>query len=331
MTSTTMPWERPRAALAAALSSGSGSAGPLDPLGGRRRSRRLGAPSIELPAWLRLPARPAGAPVVVCRPSYLSPLGWLGLQALVLWPHGLWIVRRVRDGSDDPLGLVALAVLALLLVQLAPRLRIAPRTGWLAGAAALTMAANAALFVAPPLLAALVASLALAAGLMAWLPERAARAPLAGLLVLALPLIASLQYYGGYPLRVLTAQLSTWALQLAGIAAERAGAAMTVRGQLVIVDAPCSGVQMAWMAYFCACAFAALAGLRDAAFVRRLPLVGALVLAGNVLRNTVLVALESRPQGLDATMHEAIGIVMLALVCAAVITMMNGGRRGLVA
>lgn len=281
--------------------------------------------------WLRLPARPAGAPVIACRPSYLSPLGWLGLQALALWPHGLWIVRRVRDGSDDPLGLVALAVLGLLLVQLAPRLRVAPRAGWLAGAAALTIGANTMLFVAPPLVAALAASLALAAGLMAWLPERAARAPLAGLLVLALPLIASLQYYGGYPLRVLTAQLSTGALQLAGIAAERAGAAMTVRGQLVIVDAPCSGVQMAWMAYFCACGFAALVNLRDAAFVRRLPLVGMLVLAGNVLRNTVLVALEARPQGLDAALHESIGVVVLAAVCAAVIAVMHGGRRGVVA
>jgi exosortase/archaeosortase family protein len=282
-------------------------------------------------AWLRLPARPAGAQIVACRPSYLSPLGWLGLQALALWPHGAWVVRRVRDGSDDPLGLAALAVLALLLWRLAPRLRVAPQTGWLAGAAALTIAANALLFIAPPLFAALVASLALAAGLMAWLPAAGTRAPLAGLLVLALPLIASLQYYGGYPLRVLTAQLSTWALQLAGIAAERAGAAMTVRGQLVIVDAPCSGVQMAWMAYFCACAFAALAGLHDAAFVRRLPFVGLLVLAGNVLRNTVLVALEVRPQGLDATLHESIGIAVLAAVCTAVIATMRGGRRGVVA
>jgi len=186
---------------------------------------------------------------------------------------------------------------------------------------------NGALLAAPPLLCALLAVLALAAGLMAWLPPQTARAPLAGLLVLALPLLSSLQYYGGYPLRVLTAQASTWLLQLAGIAAERAGSSMLVRGQLVIVDAPCSGVQMVWMAYFCACAFAALAALRDAAFLKRLPFVGALVLLGNVLRNTVLVALESRPHGLDARLHEGFGLAVLAVVCAAVIVWMNGGRR----
>jgi exosortase/archaeosortase family protein len=266
--------------------------------------------------------------VVRCRPSYLSSLAWLGLQAAALWPHGLWLAARVQDGSDDPLGLAALAVLALLLRRMAPSLRLAPHTGWLGVAALLTLCANVALLAWPPLPCAVLAALALAAGLMAWLPAAATPAPQAGLLVLALPLVASLQYYGGYPLRVLTAQLSAWGLQAVGIAAQRSGASMLVRGQLVIVDAPCSGVQMVWMAYFCACAFAALTSLRDGAFLRRLPLIGALVLAGNVLRNMVLVALESRAQGLDAGLHQAIGLVALAAVSATVVILMNGGRDG---
>lgn len=275
-------------------------------------------------AW-RWPVRPAGAATIACRPAYLSPLGWIALQALALWPHGAWLVRRAADGSDDPLGLAALAVLALLVVGRAPRLRIAPNTGWLAAAGALTLVANTALFAMPPLLAGLLAALALAAGLVAWGPADAPRLPTAGLLVLALPLIASLQYYGGYPLRVLTAQLSAWALQAAGVAATPSGATMLVNGQLVIVDAPCSGVQMVWLAYFSACTVAATTALRDAAFVRRLPLVGLVVLAGNVVRNTLLVALEARPQGLGAAWHEAIGLGALAAVVAAVIVIV--GRR----
>jgi exosortase/archaeosortase family protein len=273
-------------------------------------------------------ATPAWPPVLACRPSYLSPLGWLALQALALWPHGAWLARRVQDGSDDPLGLAAIALLMLLLVPLAPRLRVSPHTGWLAAAVALTLAANLGLFGLPPLACALLGALALAAALAAWLPAGAPRAPLAGLLVLALPLIASLQYYAGYPLRMLTAQASAWLLQAAGLAAERAGTTMLVQGRQVIVDAPCSGVQMAWMAYFSACAVAALTGRRDASFLRRLPLVGALVLAGNVLRNSVLVALEARPQGLDAVLHETIGVAMLAAVCVAVVAAMREPRAG---
>ncbi len=262
-----------------------------------------------------------------CRPTYLAPAGWLGLQAAALWPHGAWMWARVQDGSDTPLGLAALALLLMLLAARAATLRITPHTGWLGAGVALTLAANAALWVAPPLACALLAALALAAALLAWLPADAPRAPLAGLALLALPWIASLQYYGGYPLRVITAQASAWLLQAAGFAAERSGAAMMVEGRLVIVDAPCSGVQMAWLAWFCACAAAALCRQRDAPFLRRLPWVGAIVLAGNVLRNSLLVALEARPQGLAPALHEGIGLMVLALVCAGVIAVMSQGAQ----
>jgi len=74
-----------------------------------------------------------------------------------------------------------------------------------------------------------------------------------------------IRFYAGYPLRVVTAQVSTWALQLGGMDAVRAGASMQVDGRLIMVDAPCSGVQMVWLAYFCACAVAAL--LRPVALI----------------------------------------------------------------
>jgi exosortase/archaeosortase family protein len=101
---------------------------------------------------------------------------------------------------------------------------------------------------------------------------------------------------------------------------------MTVAGQLVIVDAPCSGVQMAWLAYFAACAVAAFTPLRDANLLRRLPLVSLLVLTGNVLRNTVLVALEARPQGLASALHEAIGLVFVLLVIGLTVRLMAPRR-----
>lgn len=267
------------------------------------------------------------AAVTACRPVLVPPLGWLALQALALWPHGRWIAQRLRDGSDDPLGLAALAVLAVLVLHLAPRLRLQPVLPWLGASIGFTLAATAALVSLPPLVAALLAALAMACALAAWLPPDAPRAPLAGLLVLALPLVASLQFYAGFPLRVLTAQLSAWGLQAIGLDAARSGASMTVNGQFVIVDAPCSGVQMAWMAYFCACTVAAIGNARDARFLARLPAVGLLVLAGNVARNTALVALEARPQGLAPWAHEAIGLSALAAVCAAVVTLMKTPQR----
>jgi exosortase/archaeosortase family protein len=139
--------------------------------------------------------------------------------------------------------------------------------------------------------------------------------------------MSSLQFYAGYPLRVVTAQLSTWMLQLAGIAAERSGSTMQVEGRLVIVDAPCSGVQMVWMAYFCACAVAALIDLDARRFVRKLAWIGMPVLAGNVIRNSVLVLLEARG-GAAEWLHQAIGLGVLAAVCLAVTAIVLGGRDG---
>lgn len=257
----------------------------------------------------------------------LPPLAWLALHAAALWPHWRWAAARVADGSDDPLGLAALAALLFFVASEASRLRAAPRPGWLAAALGLSLAATAGSFVAPPLAAALLAVLALACSLQAFMPAGRPLLPLAGLAVLALPLLSSLQFYAGYPLRVVTAQASAWALQLAGLRAERAGSAMQVNGLWVIVDAPCSGVQMVWMAYFCAFAVAAFDGLRDGVLLRRLPAVGALVLAGNVLRNTVLVALEARGEAADQWVHQGVGLAVLGLVCAATVRVIHGGRH----
>ena len=261
-----------------------------------------------------------------CRPVVVSAPAWLAIHALALWPHGVWALRRVADGSDDPLGVAALAVLLLWLWQTHGSLRATPRLTWLGAAAVLTVACTAALFAAPPLAAALLAALAISAHVIAWLPDRTPRAAIAGLALLALPLIASLQFYAGYPLRVFTAQFSAWLLQALGIVAERSGAAMTVNQQLVIVDAPCSGVQMAWLAYFAACSVALFTQRGDGALLRRLPLVGIAVLSGNVLRNTMLVALEARPDGLAPWAHEAIGIVWLLIVVGLAVRLMAPRR-----
>ena len=141
--------------------------------------------------------------------------------------------------------------------------------------------------------------------------------PVLGLAVLALPLIASLQFYAGYPLRVVTAEASRWLLS-PWFAVLREGSSLNVNGLLVIVDAPCSGVQMAWAGYFTACAVALLKGIGNRAFALRLPAVSVAVLAGNVVRNALLVGLEGAGRAPGEALHQVIGLLMLAAVCGAV-------------
>ncbi|MGR4868503.1 exosortase Q [Variovorax sp. LARHSF232] len=249
--------------------------------------------------------------------------GWIALQAAALIPTWWWMARRLADGADDPLGLLALAALAGLVWTLRLELRCAPRLGWLALASLGTLAATVLrsgigpLPALPPLAVGLVAVLALAACLLALLPRRVAAAPVLGLAVLALPLLSSLQFYAGFPLRVITAEASRWLLAPA-FEVQREAASLIVDGRLVIVDAPCSGVQMAWCGYFVACALALWAGRSNRHFLARLPLVGFVVLAGNILRNSVLVAFEGAGLALAPWLHEAIGLALLAAVCAAI-------------
>jgi len=263
----------------------------------------------------------------------IPPIGWLALQAAALLPTGWWMARRVADGSDDPLGVLALGALALLVWGVRHELRCAPRLGWLAVAGAGTLAATllrtgiGPLHALPPLLASLVALIALAAGLLAVMPRRVAAAPVLGLAVLALPILSSLQFYAGFPLRVVTAEASRWLL-MPFFEVHREAASLVVDGRLVIVDAPCSGVQMAWCGYFVACVVALWVGRGNRGFLTRLPWVGLVVLGANVLRNSVLVAFEGAGMPLGDTWHQTIGLVVLAAGCAEIAWLMAPLRRG---
>lgn len=274
---------------------------------------------LARPAFVRLGIRIDTAPAAV----------WLGLLAAALAPTWWWMGQRMVDGSDDPLGLLALAALGWLAWRCRHLLRAAPRLHWLAFALAAALLSTATLGVLPPLVCALLGLLALGGGLAAFLPSSVASAPVLGLSVLSLPLLASLQFYAGYPLRVITAEASRWLLA-PGFVVERTGTALRVDGQLVIVDAPCSGVQMLWLGYFTACVVALWAGRGNAGFLARLPAASLLVLAGNVLRNAQLVALEAAGTHVPAWAHDAIGLAVLAAVCSAIAWVMDrreGERR----
>ena len=257
--------------------------------------------------------------------------GWLALQFAALMPTWAWMVQRMRDGSDDPLGLVALVALAALAWQCRSELRASPRLGWLALAGIGTVLATllrsglGGVPALPPLAAGLVAVLAPACGLLAFLPRRVAALPVAGLAVLALPLLSSLQFYAGYPLRVVTAEASRWLLA-PGFEVAREGTNLMVDGRLVIVDAPCSGVQMVWLGYFTACAVALWARRSDRAFLGRLPMVGLLVLGGNIVRNSVLVAFEGAGHALAPWAHNTLGLLVLAAVCGGIARLMMPAR-----
>src|SRR5687767_1456442 len=131
------------------------------------------------------------------------PAAFIALLLTAFWPVWAWYARRIVDGSDEPLGLGALAVAGVLVWhqgRVTEWVRPDATRRWMALA---LVAIYAAVFpFAPALVRALLAMSALALVL----PPIRGAAGVGGLLLLSLPLVATMQFYLGYPLRVIAAE-----------------------------------------------------------------------------------------------------------------------------
>jgi exosortase/archaeosortase family protein len=139
-----------------------------------------------------------------------------------------------------------------------------------------------------------------------------------GLLLCALPLVPSLNFYAGYPLRVVVGDLTSALLRMNGFAVFRDGAVLVWDYHLIAIDAPCSGIKMLWTGAYLSCALAGLLHF-DA---RRTLLLGALavliVIVANVLRAAALFYAENGVVPGVQSAHEAIGVIVFAVAAISI-------------
>jgi exosortase/archaeosortase family protein len=252
----------------------------------------------------------------------------LAAHVLCFWPVWRWYGARMTDGSDEPWGIAAL-VAALLLTW--PKgdawiLRTDDRLLW--AAALLTFAYAAAVPFAPPLVR---AALAMAALACSWVSIAALRSKLAAVIVLfalSLPVIASLQFYLGYPLRAITTAGSAFTLDVVGFNVARSGTALLWQGHTVLVDAPCSGVRMLWTGAALACVVALY---RDSIGWRSLMVLlllsGVAALFANVLRAAALFVLKTRDAPVPELLHTGVGAATFALTAVLVVLIVQRVAR----
>ena len=123
----------------------------------------------------------------------------------------------------------------------------APPRRWETLPATLALLAYAASFpFVPPLASALLAFAALGFSWSLWRHGTPFRPWTLGLALLGLPMAASLQFYLGYPMRVASGAVALVLLRLSGIPVVREGVYLRWGGELVMIDAPCSGIRMLW-------------------------------------------------------------------------------------
>ena len=247
----------------------------------------------------------------------ISPVLVAALVMAATWDAWRWYLGRVATAPEDA---ATLALIAAFLVGLGVARRSQapqPRPAPLVFVAAVLAAYAASYLVLPP-----IARAAAAIALTLFCLHCAAfqeRPPVAfwGLVALALPVVPSLQFTLGYPLRIVSAALAVGLLQMHGIGVTRQGTFLLWRGEMVQFDAPCSGVNMLWAGLLLTLAVCVLFRLGPLKVALAVLLSLALTLAANVLRAASLFYLESGfVAHSPAWWHEGVGIAAFVAASA---------------
>src|SRR4030095_2960578 len=180
----------------------------------------------------------------------------LALLMVACWPTVLWYAGRVTDGSDEPWGLLSIATLLALIYLRKPQPE--PRDLPLLVVAGLLIVYISGFWWAPHLVRAVIAATALAIIVSTQFLGTRFHVGTWSLAVLSLPLISSMQFYLGYPLRVAVSALTAALLQLSGFAVIPEDACLRWHAELVAVDAPCSGIKMLWTSLYVAATLVSL-------------------------------------------------------------------------
>jgi exosortase/archaeosortase family protein len=240
------------------------------------------------------------------------------VTALVMaatWDAWRWYVQRVWESPEEAASLaVTVAFLGALGItrrsKQAVRLPLIP--------VALLLAAFAASYgMLPPIAR---AAIAVAATLFcSHLAAFKERPPVAfwGLVALALPVVPSLQFMLGYPMRLISAALSVGLLQAHGLMVERQGTFLAWRDELIQFDAPCSGVNMLWAGLLLTLMGCVLFRFNAIKVMIAVALSLALAITCNVLRATSLFYVEAGllPHA-QTWWHEGIGIAAFTVSAA---------------
>lgn len=290
-----------------------------------------------------------------------SSARWLILLAhlLTFWPLWPWFAQRLADGGDEAWGILSL-ITAVVFVFREAHYRAAANpseAGWpitttsahnttpqgfslseagtqeaqwfsgLLWSAGFTLLYAASYLWLPPLARAGLAVSALTFTVSACFLNRRFHPGIWGLLLLALPVMESLQFYVGYPLRTIVSMLASGLLRLGGLAVIPHGAVLGWGDTLVAVDAPCSGIRMLWVGAYLVVALACFYRLSFARLVSGAALSLVVLVLGNALRATALFYLEVELVPAVGAAHTAIGIVTFAITAAAIVVVIEFLRR----
>ena len=224
--------------------------------------------------------------------------------AAAFWPLGAWFSRRMADGGDEPYGLIVLGILTLLISRERRDLS-SPASSWRFIATAVSFVFYIlSVFWLPPMLRCVPAIFCLSF-YYGWYR----RAGWIALLFLSLPVVASLQFYLGYPLRLISTETTRWLVWPFVNEIVREGTTLTAYGKVVGVDPPCSGIRILWMGLIFTNILTSLVRMNWARTIVFNLFAIVLLLLSNSVRAALLFAPESGVIEISDTLHESMGLL----------------------
>jgi len=240
-------------------------------------------------------------------------------QVIAFWPVWKWYWSYVFCSSEQSAGLLALVTLLIFMLR-------EKRASELSGRALILPAISLIVYLAayhfvPPLVRAVLAFTSISLTVSAIVFNRPFHPALWGLSMLALPILPSLQFYLGYPLRALMTTVSAAVLQISGYAVTAQGTCLDWSGNLIAIDAPCSGVMMLWAGGYIAFTAAMLYRLSFWECIASALFALLSVAAGNILRILSLFYIGNAHLPAPNLLHDGIGVSAFIIAALLIIVM----------
>jgi exosortase/archaeosortase family protein len=234
----------------------------------------------------------------------------IALCSLANWPSLKWLYHRFLE-SDGHCLFAFLILVFFCFQEKNPHAQIKP--AYLKWSLALNIFALIALFFGLPSIA---LSFLLIINLNIFISTYFKKTwswPSFSLLALSLPIMSSLQFFLGYPMRLFATQASALVLKIGGIHVSAHGTVLEWQGQQTVVDAPCSGINILWAGLLLITIIALHEKLQTKDFFKFFSLGFAIMIIANIIRNTALFYLENTPLKLPNFTHNALGLFIFAL------------------
>ncbi len=243
----------------------------------------------------------------------------LAIVCIAIFPVWNWLFVRYADSSDESFGWLALIFILVKLFK--TKSEELYKTTDYVFVSMLLLAYVVCYHQIPMLGRAMLAFSALAVLISRKIYNTSFNLSVWGLLMLALPINATLQFYIGFPLRLLSSKIAGTLLRLSGINISVSGGVIQFGELAVSVDAPCSGVKMLYVTALLVCLISVYNNL---SFVKTilLSVSGLLILiVANSLRATWLFFSESSLifASHKKIIHDITGVVIFLLILFAIL------------